>query len=98
WFEFVGSAKIDDTARFGCTAVSIRVNATPAWAAALMFFAISTRPPPVPAHIVPSSAPRESDEMVLPPFVVPYGDVAPALVNVDVPSFSQSAAVPHAPV
>src|SRR3954462_1658783 len=59
-----------------------------------MFFEISTRPAPVPAHIVPSSLPRDSAEMVLPVFVGPQ--VVP--VSVAVPSFGQSAGEPQAPV
>ena len=35
---------------------------------------------------------------MLPPFVVPYGDVAVLFVSVDVPSFGQSAGLPQAPV
>ena len=35
---------------------------------------------------------------MLPPFVVPYGEVAALFVSVEVPSFGQSAGVPQAPV
>src|SRR5207247_1125173 len=77
----------------GCAAVSIRVNATPA-AAAFAFLVTSTRPAPVPAHIVSLSRPRVSELIVLPAFVAPK----PAPVSVDAPSGDQSFADPHAPV
>src|SRR4051812_48567525 len=63
-----------------------------------MFFEISTPPAPGPAHNAPSSWPPGTAAIVLPPFVVPYGDVAVLFVSVDVPSFGQSAGEPQAPV
>src|SRR5215204_3160145 len=63
-----------------------------------MFFEIRTRPAPVPAHIVSGSLARDSALRLLPPFVVPNGEVAVLFVSVTLPSGGQSAAEPHGPV